>query len=159
MIRNPVLDGVQPGDRVGDGGGPPGDPVEKLRPEPPVRGETVLAAIDRGFAFADRWIGRVVPARWNPLAHTGAIASVALMVAVVTGIPLLFWYVPSVHQAHASLEHMGLAGRLVRSLHRYSSDLCMMFAALHALRLFAARRFAGARWLAWMTGVLAVALL
>ncbi len=131
----------------------------EARPEPRVRGERILAAVDGVFVALDRAIQRVLPERWNPLAHTGAVSILSLFVAVVSGIPLLFWYVPSVHQAHASLEALSGIPQLVRSLHRYSSDLCVLFTGIHALRTLAARRFSGARWLAWVTGIVSVGFL
>jgi ferredoxin len=93
------------------------------------------------------------------LARSGAIAVVSLIVAVVSGIPLLFWYVPSAHQAYASLAALTAPAQLVRSLHRYSSDLCALATTVHALRMLLGGRIGGARWLAWVTGVLSVALI
>lgn len=85
-----------------------------------------------------------------------------MVIAVVTGVVLLFWYVPSVEQAYGSLEGIRgqwWGGQLMRSLHRYSSDACVLFLLLHAIRYFAGRRFAGPRWLAWVTGIVVVGLL
>jgi coenzyme F420-reducing hydrogenase delta subunit/NAD-dependent dihydropyrimidine dehydrogenase PreA subunit len=48
---------------------------------------------------------------------------------------------------------------LVRSVHRYSSDVAVAATAIHALRLIVERRFTGPRWLAWITGVAGVGLL
>ena len=88
------------------------------------------------------------------------MAITSLIIATATGIVLLLWYRPSVHLAHASVEGMMVAlpwtAGLLRSLHRYSSDVAMFFALVHALRVFLERRFTGARWLAWVTGVAAV---
>ncbi len=133
-------------------------PVAAARPDPDVRGEAPLAWLERGFLYADRAIERVVPASANPLAHTGAIANVTFAIAVVTGCLLLIWYSSSVHEAHASLEAMrgSFLASLVRSLHRYSSDGCLLFVLVHALRLTAARRVTGARWVAWVTGIVLV---
>lgn len=127
----------------------------------PLRGEAALRLLERGLRALDAGIGRLLPARWNPLLQAGAIANTAFFVAVITGVALLLWYRPSVHQAYASVEGMGartVAG-VVRSLHRYSSDGCMLFVLIHALRIVAARRFTGARWLAWVTGLALLALL
>lgn len=133
-------------------------PVADARPDPPLRGDRLLAAIEAPFLWLDRAVEAFVPPALNPLAQTGAIANVTLLVAVATGALLLFWYSASVHQAHASLEAMrgSLVPSLVRSLHRYSSDACMLFVGLHALRIVGARRFSGARWLAWITGIILV---
>ena len=136
---------------------PEGAPPQPLRPGAPrVRGEGLLRALERGFLHLDRFLGRALPEPLNPFLHTGAVAVTSLLVALVTGVLLLFWYAPSVHQAYASVAAMSEApftAGFLRSLHRYSSDACMFFALVHALRLFLARRFAGARWLAWVTGV------
>ncbi|MCK6528417.1 hydrogenase iron-sulfur subunit [Myxococcota bacterium] len=136
--------------------------VADASPEPRVLGEPLLRAVDSGFLHLERWLRVLVPDRWNPIAQAGAIANVAFIVASATGVLLLVWYVPSVNQAWSSVEAMGkapLTAGLVRSLHRYSSDGCMLFVLVHALRLFAARRFGGARWLAWVTGISLVGLL
>ncbi len=128
-------------------------------PEAPVRGHRLLSALEKPFLWADRWIERGIPNEHNPLAQTGALANVSFIVALFSGVLLLFWYVPSVHQAWASLENMGFLGEFVRSLHRYSSDATMFFVVLHALRMTFAKRFAGARWIAWVTGFALVAFL
>jgi ferredoxin len=124
--------------------------------EPRVRGEALLRPFENGFYRLDRLLAKFVPQALNPFLHTGAIAVMSFLVATVTGIVLLLWYRPSVHLAFESVAAMSAApftSGLVRSLHRYSSDACMFFGLVHALRFFLARRFAGAQWLAWVTGV------
>ena len=82
--------------------------------------------------------------------------------ALASGVLLLFWYRASVHEAYDSVHAMDAArftSGFVRSVHRYSSDACMLFVLLHALKLFFARRFGGARWLAWLTGAALIAAL
>lgn len=125
-------------------------------PSADVRGARLLLALERGVLALDHALGRAIPERLNPFLHTGAFAITTFLVALVTGVLLLFWYRPSVHFAYESVAAMAAApwtAGLVRSLHRYSSDACLFFALGHALRLLLARRFAGARWLAWTTGV------
>lgn len=129
-------------------------PVADTRPDPKVRGEGALAALEVPFLFLDRYL----PARLNPFAQTGAIANVSFIIAAITGVLLLIWYSPSVYQAWPSLDAMrgSFLAQLTRSMHRYSSDACMLFVVLHAWRLTAARRFSGARWLAWVTGIVLI---
>jgi ferredoxin/coenzyme F420-reducing hydrogenase delta subunit len=122
----------------------------------------VLRAFDALFVRLDAWIDRVLPEELNPLAQTGAIANTTFIAAVVSGIVLLVWYSASVRSAYDSVSAMAASpwtARLARSVHRYSSDACMFFVLLHALKLFFQRRFGGARWLAWITGALLVAML
>lgn len=126
------------------------------RVEPPVRGERLLRAGNRVFQALDALIQRGLPHEWNPLAQTGAIANTTLITAIVSGIVLLLWYRTSVHLAYDSVVAMGQArfgAGLVRSLHRYSSDAALLFVLIHAVKLFFERRFGGARWLAWVTGL------
>lgn len=127
-----------------------------------LRGAAILSRLDRGFHRLDGWLHTFVPPRWNPLQLTGALANAALIWAIVSGVVVLIWYESSVHLAWDSIVRMDAApfsAGLVRSLHRYSSDACMALVVLHAVRLFAAGRFTGARWLAWFTGIGLIALL
>ncbi|TVR55104.1 MAG: 4Fe-4S dicluster domain-containing protein [Puniceicoccaceae bacterium] len=130
-------------------------------PPPPVRGEGALVRLDRCFAAIDGWLDRRLPAELNPLSQSGRAANFALLVAVVSGVLMLFWYSPSVQQAYESLA--ALQGRTLggwmRALHRHSSDLLMLLLVVHALRTFAARKFAGGRWLPWVSGVATLALI
>lgn len=118
-----------------------------------VRGGRLLRHLENLFLRLDRAIESLIPAQYNPLTQTGAVATAAFLVAAVSGIALLIWYRPTVNQAYDSVQAMPYWGGLLRSLHRYSADLSIFFAFLHGLRLFSARRFTGARWLAWITGI------
>lgn len=143
---------------------PANEPSPLVRPEVevPIRGEVLFRGLERAFLAAEQALGRLLPEALNPLLHTGALANLSLAVAVVSGVVVLWWYTPSTVGAWSSVEAMGEApwtAGLVRSLHRYSSDATVLFAAIHALRLFLARRFTGARWLAWVTGIVLVGLL
>lgn len=131
-------------------------------PEPPVRGERILRALEGLFLHLDRWIHAGIPEALNPFTQTGAIANSCFVIAIVSGVALLFWYDATVHGAYASLEALRnapLTAQLARSIHRYSSDACMFFVLLHALRMFFSRKFGGPRWLAWVTGVILFVLL
>lgn len=92
----------------------------------------------------------------------GAVANTTFFIALVTGILLLFWYSPSVNHAYDSvvgMQNESFLGGLMRSLHRYSSDACMLFVLLHGLQTFFARKIGGARWLAWVSGIFLIGLL
>lgn len=173
--RTPEAPGATASARGGDHakaptaiGGGASDPPEALgapeanapTPAPPVRFQRALAAMDRVVARVDGWMERWLPAGDNPLAQSGRAANLALIVAVASGVSLLIWYSPSHSKAHASLQAIqgGALGGFVRALHRYSSDLVMLLLFVHAARMLVARKFAGARWLAWASGVLLLAL-
>ncbi|MEX2381139.1 MAG: hydrogenase iron-sulfur subunit [Opitutales bacterium] len=130
--------------------------VRDAHPSPPARGEELLRRFDGLFLHLDRSIHRAIPPALNPFTQSGAIANTSFLIAAVTGILLLFWYSPSLYHAYDSIEGIregSWLGQMMRSLHRYSSDACMLFIFIHAFRIFVSRRIFGARWLAWVTGV------
>jgi len=106
------------------------------------------------LGLAAGWLGQWVSAELNPLAQAGRAANFSLLVAVASGVLMLIWYAPSLAQAYPSMAALeqGSLGAVVRALHRYSSDLVMLLLFAHAFRVFVARKFAGARWLAWVSG-------
>ena len=137
-------------DSLGAGTAPTVEP-----PLPPVRGARILAAGDGLFTRLDTLIGRAWPRELNPLAQLGPATNAMLLLATLSGVLMLVWYSPSVQSAWTSLHDLGprSLGGIVRSVHRYSSDLTMMLILLHAGRTLLARKFADARWLAWVSGV------
>ncbi len=129
---------------------------EIVRSKPGFRGEWVLEPINRLFQSINQGIKQGLTAELNPFAQMGAVANTLFVISLVSGILLLFWYSPSIHQAYQSLESLrqgSVLGQLMRSLHRYSSDGMMLFLVLHAIQVLAAGKFSGPRWLAWVSGV------
>lgn len=124
-------------------------------PPPPVRAARWLAAGEAGFARLDTLIERAWPRALNPLAQLGPAANAMLLLATLSGVLLLVWYSASVQSAWTSLASLGprSLGGIVRSVHRYSSDLTVLLVLLHAARTLLARKFADARWLAWASGL------
>lgn len=136
--------------------------VKDARPASPVPGESAFKRAEGVSLALDALLERAVGAKNNPLGQTGAIANMMFIIAAISGMLLLVWYRPSVHLAYDSVQAMSASpygAGLIRSLHRYSSDACVFFFTLHALRYFVARRFFGARWWAWVTGVMLVLLI
>ncbi len=127
-------------------------------PRTELRGEGILKALELPWLKLKNFFGGFIPEDLNPTVQLGAIANITFVIAVITGILVLFWYVPSVDGAYSSLEaaKSSFLGQLMRSLHRYSSDAAMLFALLHALQILFARKVGGPRWLAWITGFLAI---
>jgi ferredoxin/coenzyme F420-reducing hydrogenase delta subunit len=129
---------------------------------PAVRGESLLRPLENFWLWLDRLVERFLPSALNPFGQLGALVNTSLIIALVSGIALLIWYPPSVHQAYAALEKLrtdSWLGQWVRSLHRYSSDGCLFFILLHTARIVCQRRFSGARWLAWVAGIGMLALI
>ena len=140
---------------LADALGPTPEATGSRPPPPPTRAARLLATGDRLGTRLDTLIERWLPRDLNPLAHLGAAANAMLLLATLSGVLLLVWYSPSVQFAWRSLADLGprSAGGLIRSVHRYASDLLMLLVLAHALRTLLARKFAGARWLAWVSGI------
>lgn len=107
----------------------------------------LLGALDAAATRAYGW-------RWNPLHQSGTVAVAMLLALLVTGIYLIFVYrvgAPSASVARIAADPW--LGSWIRSLHRYTSDLFIVAAALHFLRMFAQARSWGPRRLAWVSGL------
>lgn len=142
-------------EELADGLGPSPDTNGEKPPLPPTRGARVISSIDGLGTRLDTLLERWLPRSLNPLAQLGPAANAMLLLAVASGVLMLIWYSPSLQFAWHSLADLGPRsfGGLVRSVHRYSSDLLMLLVLAHAVRTFLARKFAGARWLAWVSGI------
>ncbi len=106
-----------------------------------------LTAID---AVATRLYGW----RSNPIHQTGTVAVAMLLVLIATGLPLLLYYrlgSPSASVARIAADPW--LGGWLRSLHRYATDVFVIAAALHLVRMFAQARSWGPRTLAWVSGL------
>ena len=87
----------------------------------------------------------------------GGLAMFFLMVQIATGLMLLFYYQPTVSDAHASVEYITEqvpAGALVRNVHAWASSLMIGSVLVHLLTAFAMKAFERPREMTWVTGVL-----
>jgi cytochrome b6 len=88
--------------------------------------------------------------------YLGGLALFFFLVQVVTGLMLLFYYQPTVSDAHASVEYITQhvsGGALVRNIHAWSSSAMIFTIIVHVLTTFAMKAFAKPRELTWVTGV------
>jgi ferredoxin/coenzyme F420-reducing hydrogenase delta subunit len=118
--------------------------------------------LERALLRLLRPFRRGLPERLDPLAHAGALAVASFLISLVSGVLLLLWYSPSVHGAHGSLAGLDESlstGGVIRAVHRYASDACIVFALLHGGRVLVGRRLGGGRNLAWISGVSLLALI
>ncbi len=97
--------------------------------------------------------------RYNPFYHTGTISVFLLLVILFTGIYLSLFYPFGFNAAYATIARVEAnpIGRIIRALHRYASAAALLTSLLHGWRTFFMDRFRGARWLAWVTGIIMVA--
>ncbi len=93
----------------------------------------------------------------------GTVSAALFFILCITGVVLMFLYVPSVERAYASVKDLEYAvsfGGFIRGLHRIAAHLMVAVVFLHMVRVFlcgAYRNGAGAnqnRPLNWVIGVL-----
>jgi quinol-cytochrome oxidoreductase complex cytochrome b subunit len=76
---------------------------------------------------------------WSYSFWLGTISAALFLVLVVSGLPLLFLYVPSVERAYGSvkdIEWVVTFGSWIRSVHRLSAHLMVAVVFLHLVRVF-----------------------
>jgi ferredoxin len=103
----------------------------------------------------DAAANRLYGAAWNPLYQSGNIAVAMLVTLITTGLYLVLVYrigAPAASVARIAADPW--LGSWIRSLHRYASDLFVIAAVVHLIRLFAQSRSWGPRTLAWTSGFL-----
>jgi len=88
--------------------------------------------------------------------YIGGLALFFFLVQAVTGLMLLFYYQPTVSDAHASVEYITEhvpGGALVRNIHAWASSFMIACVLIHFLTAFAMKAFARPREVTWLTGV------
>jgi len=114
----------------------------------------------RALARADAWINRVYTSRYNPLYHSGATVVGLLAVLLVTGLYLLIGYrIGTPYASVVDIHSQWWLGRWIRALHRFASDAIVVMVLIHAFRMYAQRRTWGPRALAWVSGVVLLAVI
>ena len=99
---------------------------------------------------------------WNYSFWLGTISAALLLLLVVSGVPLLFLYIPSVERAYASvkdIEYVVTFGSWIRAVHRFAAHLMVVAVFLHLARVFWTGAYKNAvgrgqrRELNWVLGV------
>lgn len=105
----------------------------------------------------NRFLEEPVPARGRWFYVLGSSTLTAFLLQVVTGVAMLFFYVPSVDQAHESVRRMMEEvplGWLIRSLHFWSASAMVLLLLLHMGRVFFSAAYKYPRETTWILGVL-----
>ena len=117
----------------------------------------VRSALRRGFVLIEQPFEHLFSPALNPLAQLGALGFFFFWIVAVSGIYLFIFFDTGIERAYQSIEfltrdHWFHAG-VMRSFHRYASDLMVVMVATHLLREFAYDRYRGVRWYSWFTGL------
>ncbi len=105
-------------------------------------------------AQLDLWFGRLYEWRLNPFASSGTLTTVLLGILIITGLYLLLFYrLGAPYESVVNIQAQVWVGRWVRAVHRYATDLAMIFILFHLFRMFAQGKTWGPRVLAWVSGL------
>lgn len=124
------------------------------RHQPKVR--RFLNGLERISLAVETPVNRIVgEAQFNPLYHTGTITVFLLIIILVTGVYLTMFYQFGFQVSYDAVDKIeaSYVGRIVRAVHRYASGTAVITTLLHGWRTLFQDRFRGARWLAWVSGV------
>lgn len=94
--------------------------------------------------------------RWSYSFGLGIMAFILFGVLVVTGVLLMFYYVPSVERAYPTMKEIQLEvplGQLTRNMHRWSAHGMVLVVALHMVRVFYTGGYKPPREFNWVIGV------
>jgi len=90
--------------------------------------------IRRALAALDALANRAYGWAWNPLHQTGTVAVAMLLVLIVTGLYLVFFYrLGAPHPSVVRLADDPWLGSWIRTLHRYASGLFVAAGILHGI--------------------------
>src|SRR5215510_10483930 len=101
---------------------------------------------ESGDAVVSNFLLHMLPAKalkasldWNYSLWLGTVSAALFLVLILSGLPLLFLYVPSVERAYASvkdIEYVVAFGSWIRSVHRIAAHLMVAVVFLHLARVF-----------------------
>src|SRR5258708_37489543 len=77
--------------------------------------------------------------RWSYSFGLGIISTILFLTLTVTGILLVFYYVPATTLAYSTMKDLQTSiplGQLVRNMHRWSAHLMVLAVILHLVRVF-----------------------
>lgn len=112
----------------------------------------------QNFDFGHMVTKKEVPVhRMSWAYYMGGLTLLFFLIQLVTGVFLLFYYQPTVSDAHASVEYITFfvkSGFLIRNLHTWSSSCMILCLMVHMITSFAMKAFAPPREITWLSGSL-----
>lgn len=94
--------------------------------------------------------------RWTYSFGLGIISTILFLTLTVTGVLLVFYYVPATNLAYATMKDLQTTiplGQLVRNMHRWSAHLMVLAVILHLVRVFYTGAYKPPRQFNWVVGV------
>ena len=119
--------------------------------------------LERAQALVSSFLLHVQPAKVSRRAlkpsttlGLGVISLILFFILGVTGVLLMFYYVPGTEQAYASMKDLQFvvsAGPVIRNMHRWAAHLMVLFVFLHLCRVFYTGAYKAPREFNWLVGI------
>jgi ferredoxin/coenzyme F420-reducing hydrogenase delta subunit len=117
----------------------------------------IRSVLRAGFGLIERPFDRLFSPALNPLAQLGALGFFFFWIVAVSGIYLFIFFDTGIERAYQSVEYLSgdhwFHAGVMRSFHRYASDLMVVMVVVHLLREFSLDHYRGVRWYSWFTGL------
>jgi NAD(P)H-flavin reductase/quinol-cytochrome oxidoreductase complex cytochrome b subunit len=117
----------------------------------------IPAAGRRLFLLTDRLFNRTFGDKLNPLYYLGTISCLMFALIVISGFYLYAFYETGVDTTYESVQRVTHGqwwlGGIMRSVHRYASDVMVLTMLLHLARHFCFDHYRSFRAFSWITGV------
>lgn len=100
--------------------------------------------------------GKPIPSHVNYFYCFGGISLFLILLQLVSGVFMLFFYTPEPDKAFLSIEHLSndvTLGWLFRNMHRWISTLLLATVFSHMVIVFYLKAYQNPRQLTWLTGV------
>jgi quinol-cytochrome oxidoreductase complex cytochrome b subunit len=94
--------------------------------------------------------------KWSYTLGLGVISAILFGTLVFTGILLMFYYVPSVERAYATMKEIQFSlplGQFTRNMHRWAAHAMVLSVILHMIRVFYTGAYLAPREFNWVVGV------
>lgn len=105
---------------------------------------------------------KTVPPQTTVLHYLGALIVCFLLLQISTGLLLMVYYRPSAEAAYSSISIIMDEVRLgwfIRSVHRWGTDILLILAAFHLIRVYFSRSYELPRQLSWVSGIVLLLIL
>jgi len=94
--------------------------------------------------------------RWSYSFGLGLISAILFGVLVVTGVLLMFYYIPSVERGYSTMKEIQFSvplGQFIRNMHRWAAHGMVLTVVLHMARVFYTGAYKPPREFNWLVGV------
>jgi quinol-cytochrome oxidoreductase complex cytochrome b subunit len=119
-------------------------------------------AIDRSLVMTTGLFAHLHPVkvsprslRWSYSFGLGVISTVLFLTLTVTGILLMFYYIPATTLAYTTMKDLQTSiplGQLARNMHRWAAHLMVLAVVLHMVRVFYTGAYKPPREFNWVVG-------